>query len=79
MNIFETVVSVIAEQMSVDPATITRETDLQGDLGADSIDAAEMILNIEDLLDIRISDEALTNIKTVDDILKFLGSTIEED
>jgi acyl carrier protein len=48
-------------------------------LGADSIDAAEMILNIEDLLDIRISDEALTNIKTVDDILKFLGSTIEED
>jgi acyl carrier protein len=72
MDLFETVVAIIAEQMSVDPSTITRETDLQGDLGADSIDAAEMILNIEDILERRIPDEAIQNVKTVDDILKYL-------
>ncbi|HHX02853.1 MAG TPA: acyl carrier protein [Tissierellia bacterium] len=72
MDLFKTVVAIIAEQMSVDPSTITRETDLQGDLGADSIDAAEMILNIEDILERRIPDEAIQNVKTVDDILKYL-------
>ncbi len=78
MNIFETVVAIIAEQMSVDPSTITRETDLQTDLGADSIDAAEMILNIEDLLERRIPDEAIVSIRTVEDILKYLEANEEE-
>lgn len=72
MEMFDAVVAIIAEQMSVDPSTITRQTDLQTDLGADSIDAAEMIINIEDMLEKRIPDEAILSIRTVEDILTYL-------
>lgn len=69
---FETVTRIIAEQMDVDPASITEETSLVDDLKADSIDAAEMIINIESELDLRIPDEAIMNVRTVGDILTYL-------
>lgn len=69
---FETVAAIIAEQMGVDPSTITEETSLVDDLKADSIDAAEMIINIESELDVRIADEAIMNVRTVGDIMNYL-------
>lgn len=68
----ETVKRIIAEQMDVDPETITEDTSLVDDLKADSIDAAEMIINIESELDLRIPDEAIMNVRTVGDILNYL-------
>lgn len=69
---FETVRKVIAQQMDVDEASITRQTRLIEDLRADSIDAAEMILNIESELDILIPDDNIMNVKTVQDIMDIL-------
>ena len=42
------------------------------DLGADSIDLADLVMTFEDEFDLEISDEALENIKTVSDIVKFI-------
>ncbi|NLY36787.1 MAG: acyl carrier protein [Tissierellia bacterium] len=58
--------------MDVDEASITKETRLIEDLHADSIDAAEMILNIESELDILIPDDNIMNVKTVQDIMDIL-------
>ena len=69
---FETVRKVITQQMDVDEASITRQTRLIEDLRADSIDAAEMILNIESELDILIPDDNIMNVKTVQDIMDIL-------
>lgn len=69
---FETVQRIISEQMNVPLEEITMETRLVEDLKADSIDAAEMILNIESELDLQVPDEAIINIKTVGDIMSFL-------
>lgn len=69
---FETVAAIIAEQMGVEPESITEETSLVDDLKADSIDAAEMIINIESELDVRIADEAIMNVRTVGDIMNYL-------
>lgn len=69
---FETIRKIIAQQMDIDEASITKETRLIEDLRADSIDAAEMILNIESELDILIPDDNIMNVKTVQDILDIL-------
>lgn len=69
---FERIRRIIAEQMDVDEASITKETRLIEDLHADSIDAAEMILNIESELDILIPDDNIMNVKTVQDIMDIL-------
>lgn len=69
---FEKVRRIIAEQMGVDESLITRQTRLIEDLRADSIDAAEMILNIESELNLLVPDDAIMNVKTVQDILDIL-------
>ncbi|NLY35944.1 MAG: acyl carrier protein [Tissierellia bacterium] len=69
---FETIRKIIAQQMDIDEASITKETRLIEDLRADSIDAAEMILNIESELDILIPDDNIMNVKTIQDILDIL-------
>ena len=48
------------------------EAVLLEDLGADSIDLADLVMTFEDEFDMEISDEALENIKTVSDIVKFI-------
>ncbi|WP_459130179.1 acyl carrier protein [Guggenheimella bovis] len=69
---FEIVRRIISEQMDVPEDNITLETRLIEDLKADSIDAAEMLINIESELNIRVPDEAIVNVKTVGDIMEFL-------
>ena len=69
---FEKIREIIAEQMNVNKEDITMETRLVEDLKADSIDAAEMILNIESELDVLVPDDAIMNVKTVEDIVKIL-------
>lgn len=69
---FEKIREIIAEQMNVSVDDIRLETRLIEDLKADSIDAAEMILNIESELDVLVPDDAIMNVQTVEDIVKIL-------
>lgn len=69
---FEKLVDLIAKELSVSKENITKETHLQNDLGADSLDAVELIMSIEDAFEISISDENAAGLKTVGDIFKYL-------
>ena len=69
MDNFEKVRDIIAEQLSIDPAQIVPEATFTEDLGADSLDAGEMVMAVEEEFDISVPDEALENIKTVADLL----------
>ena len=69
--IFERVREIIAEQLSVDDIEeITMETSLTKDLEADSLDAVEIIMALEEEYDIEIPDEVAEEFKTVADIVK---------
>jgi len=63
---------MIIEELNVPEAKITMEARLAEDLGADSIDAVELIMNIEDEFSIQVSDEQAQNIKTVGDLVKYV-------
>ena len=69
---FEKVRDALAAQFELDPDKITRETNLSDDLGADSLDVVELIMNIEDEFGVSISDEEAANLFTVQRIVEFL-------
>lgn len=70
---FEKVRAIIAEQLGIDNlGNITLETSLVEDLEADSLDAVEVIMALEDEFGIEIPDEEAEHFKTVSDICKFL-------
>ena len=69
---FEKVRDALAAQFEIDPDKITMETNLIDDLGADSLDVVELIMNIEDEFGVSISDEEAANLVTVQRIVDFL-------
>ncbi len=73
---FEKVQKVIAEQLEIDPETITPETNIYDDLGADSLDAVELVMSLEDEYGITIPDEAANDLVTVGKIVEYLERVI---
>ena len=70
--IFEKVRAIICDQLELDEDVVTLDAVLLEDLGADSIDLADLVMTLEDEFDMEISDEELENIRTVADIVKFI-------
>ena len=77
--VFDKLKEIIAEQLSVDEDTITPEANIQEDLGADSLDIVELIQTIEDEYDISIPDEAVEEIKTVNDIVNYIEKNTDAE
>ena len=70
--IFENVQTAWAKQFEIDPETITLDTNLIDDLGADSLDVVELIMTIEDNFGISISDDDAAQLYTVGRIVEYL-------
>ena len=73
---FEQLVSIIAEQLSVDPEQITMDTSFADDLGSDSLDLVEVVMALEEELGIQIEDEELAGIKTVGDAYELIKANL---
>ncbi|MCQ2535878.1 MAG: acyl carrier protein [Lachnospiraceae bacterium] len=67
---FEEIKAIIVETLSVDESKVTMDANLSEDLGADSLDAVELGMAVEDKLGITISDDDMATIKTVADLVK---------
>ena len=72
--VFEKMQQILAEQLDADIESITLETDIQDDLGADSLDVVEMLMTLEDEFNVTVTDEESVNLKTVGDIVKLIDS-----
>ena len=72
MTTFEKVSEIISKQLSISKDKIKEETVMAEELGADSLDMVEVIMDLEDEFGISIPDEAIPQIKTVDDIVNFI-------
>ena len=70
--VFDKLKSVIAEVLNVDPNEITMDSTFADDLGADSLDVVEMLMNLEEEFSVTVPDEEAVNIKTVQDVVDLI-------
>ena len=71
-SIAERVNAIIIEKLGVDESEVVREASFTNDLGADSLDTVELIMEFEKEFDINIPDEQAENIQTVGKAIDYL-------
>jgi len=71
-DIEETVKSIIVDKLGVDEADVTSDASFTNDLGADSLDTVELIMEFEKEFDLTIPDEEAEEIATVGDAVSYL-------
>jgi acyl carrier protein len=76
MDARKEVIAIISEYLVIKPEKIHLEADLKEDLGIDSLDIVEITLAIEDKFDIEIPDKDIPDIRTVDQIIKYVESKV---
>ena len=64
-DVSQRVIDIVAEQLGVDKEKVTPETSFVNDLGADSLDTVELVMELEEEFDINIPDDAAEKIQTV--------------
>lgn len=69
---FEKIRDIIVEQLSVEPNMVSMDTNLMKDLEADSLDAVEIIMGIEEEFDMEIPDEEAEKFQLVSDLVKYV-------
>ena len=74
--VFEKIRDALASQFEVDPETITRETDIMNDLGADSLDLVELIMTLEEEYGVSVVDDSVYEHKTVGEIADFIEALV---
>jgi len=74
MDTFEKIRALLAEQLDVDPAKITMDSDIMSDFEADSLDIVDMVMTLEDEFGIEVPDDAIENLRTVGDVVNFVES-----
>lgn len=77
-NIADRVISIIEDKLGVDNSEVTPGASFTNDLGADSLDTVELIMEFEKEFDISIPDEEAENIQTVGQAIEYLNKTISE-
>ncbi len=70
--IFESIRKALAEQLEIKEDTITMETNIIDDLGADSLDVVELMMFIEDTYNLAIPDDALHTFRTLGDVVAYV-------
>jgi acyl carrier protein len=75
---FEKIRDIIVEQLGVDESMVTMDTNLMKDLEADSLDAVEIIMAIEDEFDLQIPDEEAEKFQLVGDLVKYVDDNCNE-
>ncbi len=76
-SVEERVVDIVAEQLGVSKDQITGETSFVNDLGADSLDTVELVMELEEEFDINIPDDAAEKIQTVGQAIEHIEKTIQ--
>ena len=76
-SVQERVIDIVAEQLGADKEKITAETHFVNDLGADSLDTVELVMELEEEFDINIPDDAAEKIQTTGEAVKHIESSVK--
>jgi acyl carrier protein len=75
-SVAERVIEIVAEQLGADKDKVTPETSFVNDLGADSLDTVELVMELEEEFDINIPDDAAEKIQTVGQAIDFIDEAV---
>ena len=75
----EKLLNIIANRLNIEVDSITLDSDITGELGADSLNIVELAFDIEKAFSVKATDEEIMNVKTVEDILIFLEGYSERE
>ena len=73
---FEKIVDIVVSQLCCDAESVTEDSALFDDLGADSLDIVEILMAVEENFEITIPDEQIPNLKTVKDIISYVEANM---
>ena len=76
---FDKIRSIIMDQLDVEESMVTMDTNMMKDLEADSLDAVEIIMAIEDEFDIEIADEDAEKFQLVGDLIRYVEENCEQE
>ncbi|MBK9212750.1 MAG: acyl carrier protein [Saprospiraceae bacterium] len=76
-NIAERVKKIVVDKLGVDESLVVAEANFNNDLGADSLDTVELIMEFEKEFDLTIADEQAEKITTVGQAIKFLEGELQ--
>lgn len=75
--IFEKIKSILVDQLDADGDAIKMDSLISDDLGADSLDIADIVMSLEEEFEVEVPDDVLQNLKTVGDIVKYIEEKAE--
>lgn len=73
-DVADRVIDIVAEQLGVDKDKVKPETSFVNDLGADSLDTVELVMELEEEFNVNIPDDAAEKIETVGQAIDFINS-----
>jgi acyl carrier protein len=73
-DVYERVKRIVIERLGVEEAEVTAAASFKDDLGADSLDVVELVMELEDEFDLEISDEDAEKITTVGEVVNYIQS-----
>ncbi|QCK82499.1 acyl carrier protein [Geobacillus kaustophilus NBRC 102445] len=76
VDVLERVTKIIVDRLGVDESQVTLEASFKDDLGADSLDIVELVMELEDEFNMEISDEEAEKIVTVGDAVNYIKSRL---
>ncbi|MEX1029248.1 MAG: acyl carrier protein [Paenibacillaceae bacterium] len=71
-DVIDRVKKIVVDRLGVEEAEVTLEASFKDDLGADSLDVVELVMELEDEFDIEISDEDAEKVTTVGEVVKYI-------
>ena len=75
-DLSDRVQSIVADQLGVELAEVTKDASILDDLGADSLDLVELVMTLEEAFDIEVPDEAIEEMRTIGDVQRFVESHV---
>jgi acyl carrier protein len=75
-DVFERITKIVIDRLGVEESAVTLEASFKDDLGADSLDVVELVMELEDEFDMEISDDEAEKIATVGDAVNYIKSQL---
>ncbi len=73
-DLSERIQTIVADQLGVELAEVTKDASILDDLGADSLDVVELVMTLEEAFNIEVPDEAVEEMRTIGDVHRFVES-----